>query len=95
MGETPDFSVKTRLPAMARLLMSPADGRITAIDRKAIERIKKETGAFISLDYGIGDSVRRMRDGTDRIGQVICMTDSDSVMDELVKDVMNTLAITP
>jgi biotin carboxylase len=95
MGETPDFSVKTRLPARARLLMSPADGRITAVDRKAIERIKKETGAFISLDYGIGDSVRRMRDGTDRIGQVICMTDSDSVMDELVKDVMNTLAITP
>lgn len=58
------------VPCTARLIFSMTDGYIRDIDREAIRHLRSG-GAEVSLDFGIGDHVFSLHDGTDRIGEVI------------------------
>ena len=74
------------LPCRARLIMSPVGGEITGIDRKALEAMEDE-GLRIGLDYGEGERVEAMRNGTDRLGQVIAAVGSEDEMKRLMRRV--------
>ena len=65
---------------MAKLLLSPVEGKITAIDQEGI-RTLKEKGVTISLDFPVGHKVFAMADGTDRIGHIIAKTQKESQLD--------------
>ncbi len=84
LGETPDFACGNPKPCMSRLLFSPVDGTITRIDSSVIRKLRNE-GADFSLDYGEGDPVSKVRNGTDRIGQVILPSSSEPEMNALMK----------
>lgn len=81
LGEPFDFSLKSATPCMAKLLFSPVDGVITSIHQEKLEAISKLTGISCSLDFGVGDTVEAVINGTCRIGQVIMETDSESALD--------------
>ena len=80
------------IPCMAKLIFSPADGRITRIDKAAIEALKDET-ADIRLDHPEGGEVEKMRNGTSRLGQVILRTDRESELDALLSRVCSLVEI--
>ena len=45
--------------------------------------ISRNEGISFSLDYGVGDSVEKVKNGTDRIGQVILAASREA---ELILD---------
>ena len=92
LGEKPVFSYQKTTPCMAKLLFSPVDGVITAIDSEKLAVLQKEGGSF-SLDYKTGDSIKRVKNGTDRIGQVILATSSEPELDLLVNRIQNAIEI--
>lgn len=74
MGGSPEFSCRSKhKPCMAKLLMSPEDGQITAIDHQRILKIR-EQGIEVQLDYPEGHAVEKMQNGTSRIGHIIADT---------------------
>ena len=69
LGMRPQFPmVQSAQPCACCLLMSPADGRIA---RQAYGGGADPDVLDVSFDYDVGDTVRRFRIGTDRIGHVI------------------------
>lgn len=62
LGEKPDFSYEKTTPCMAKLLFSPVDGIITAIDHEKLTVLQEE-GVSFSLDYKVGDSVEKVKNG--------------------------------
>lgn len=83
VGLKPDFTVQRTTPCMAKLLFSPVDGTITQIDQKQLSALQKE-GYVFSLDYQVGDSIEKVKNGTDRIGQAILATSKESELDALL-----------
>lgn len=79
-------------PCMAKLLMSPVDGRITSVDEEALDRIR-QGGAEIKLDYPVGHAVERMINGTTRIGHVIAAADKVETLDEIMADVYRCIRV--
>lgn len=75
MGEEPDFTPGNarRQPCVVMLFQSKESGVIESID---MGEQKDPRVLDISLDYGVGDSVRQFRKGPDRIGQCIVIADS-------------------
>lgn len=75
MGEEPDFTPGNaqRQPCVVMLFQSEESGVIESID---MGEQKDPRVLDISLDYGVGDSVRQFRKGPDRIGQCIVIADS-------------------
>lgn len=75
MGEEPDFTPGNarRQPCVVMLFQSEESGMIESID---MGEQKDPRVLDISLDYGVGDSVRQFRKGPDRIGQCIVIADS-------------------
>ena len=65
---------------MAKLLLSPAEGKISHIDIEGIRRLE-EKGVVVSLDFPVGHKVFAMADGTDRIGHIIARTEEESQLD--------------
>ena len=75
MGEEPDFT-PTRVPGqpcVVMLFQAPKSGTITAID---LGDQNDPNVLDLSLDYGVGDTVRQFRKGPDRIGQCIVIGDT-------------------
>lgn len=95
LGEETDFSVRRSAPCIGKLLMSPADGRVERIDRERLTELSKRTGARIWLDIKPGDTVRRMRNGTDRIGQVFLLTSSEEEAELAVSGALSCIHIKP
>lgn len=83
LGLHPDFSFQETTPCMAKLLFSPVDGVITGINQEALNLLHT-FGYTFSLDYQTGDSVERVKNGTDRIGQLILKTDQESELDQIL-----------
>lgn len=81
LGCTPDFLAKGQTPCMSKLLFSPINGMVTAIDEAGLAKLRKD-GVEISLDYQVGEAVRRVQNGSDRIGQFVIRTEC---VDELKK----------
>lgn len=75
-----------------RLIMSPVGGRISGIDKKGLDAIRSR-GVEVSLDYGTGDPVDKMKNGTDRIGQVIAAVSGEEALKEIMKQVHRCISI--
>lgn len=84
VGLQPDFTVRETTPCMAKLLFSPVDGRITGINQEILSSLRKK-GYIFSLDYKVGDSIEKVKNGTDRIGQAILTTSEESEIDALLQ----------
>lgn len=92
LGEKVDFDVKGQTPCMAKLLVSPVNGKITDIDDDEIEKIRQE-GVRVELDFPVGGRVYAMSDGTDRIGHVIASVDKEEKLDQLIQRVYSCIKI--
>lgn len=92
LGEKVDFTCQEPRPCMAKLLMSPVGGKITAIDWDGIEKVRKN-GTQVVIDFPVGHEVLAMNDGTDRIGHVIAQTEKEEVLDELISQVRSCIFI--
>lgn len=92
LGEDFDFAPKAEEPCMGQLLMSPRDGTITAIYGEGLEKIRQE-GIDFSLDYGVGDKVYQMKNGTDRIGQIIMKTAHEREIQAVTDRILSCLTI--
>ncbi len=81
LGLNPNFnSANILIPCSAMLLKSDHDGKIACFNKVPI------SGKIVdvSLDYSIGEAVRKFRVGPDRIGQIIVKGESfDSMMNEI------------
>lgn len=75
-------------PCMAKLLMSPVDGRIERIDAMDADDI-----ADVKLDYREGDEIEAMINGTTRIGHVIARVDSEEEMDRIMDSVYRKIYV--
>lgn len=80
------------IPCRARLIMCPIPGRITAIDRQTIDQMREE-GIRIGLDYDEGADVEAMRNGTDRIGQVIAAVDNEQQIERIMDRVYHCIRL--
>ena len=76
------------IPCMAKLLMSPVDGKIERIDE-----MDTDAAAEIKLDYREGDEIEAMINGTTRIGQVIAKVDSEEEMDRIMSSVYSRIHV--
>lgn len=75
MGEEPDFTPgrSKPQPCVVMLFQAKKTGRIRSID---MGEQKDPAVLDISLDYQVGESVRKFRKGPDRIGQCIAIGDT-------------------
>ncbi|MBR0127600.1 MAG: ATP-grasp domain-containing protein [Firmicutes bacterium] len=93
LGQKPNIPENpSELPCMAKLLMSPVDGTITRIDTASLEEIRDE-GVDVALDYGEGDSVEEMINGTTRIGHVIAFASEERELDAIMKRVYRNIYV--
>lgn len=80
------------VPCKAKLLMSPVDGTITAIDQAALDALRGR-GALIVLDYPVGHSVEAMSNGTTRIGHVVSAAETAEEMEWIVRRVYRAVEV--
>ena len=93
LGETLDFSPeRPGVHCMAKLLMSPVDGKITGVNLKELEELRRE-GVEIALDYPVGHPVEAMQNGTTRIGHVVARAESVEELDETVARVYGCIEV--
>jgi biotin carboxylase len=87
LGEKVDFTPvnEKRVPNASHLLMSDKDGFMLKIENK---NVPNENLVEVSLDYQVGDSVRKFHVGPDRIGHVIVtgktLEDARDYLDEVM-----------
>ncbi len=81
-----------RTPCMAKLLMSPVDGTISAIDGSKLDALRAE-GNVIGLDYGVGHAVEKMYNGTTRIGHIIARTDDEAAVDAIMDEIYGAICV--
>ena len=92
LGFHPDFTFHSPAPCMAKLLFSPVDGQITSIDQEALHALQN-SGYEFSLDYPAGAAVQGVRNGTDRIGQLIMNTDRESELDSILSRLYQAIEV--
>ncbi|MGI6019974.1 MAG: ATP-grasp domain-containing protein [Lachnospiraceae bacterium] len=88
-----DLDIKKNAPCMAKLLFCESDGIIESIDQGAVDALRSDR-VDIMIDYSAGDKVRKVRNGTDRIGHVIMKTDDENEIDEVIRKVLDAIRIT-
>lgn len=92
LGDTVDFIPmnKHRQPNASMLLISNKDGIIKSIDNKN----KLDENIYeIQFDYDIGDSVRKFKVGSDRVGHVITKGETLEKAVELLNKVLPNIEI--
>ena len=77
---------------MSRLLMSPIDGTITAIDEEALDELCRQ-GNDIKLDYSVGHDVEHMYNGTTRIGHLITRTDDPEQVQKILDKIYGAIYV--
>lgn len=92
LGETPDFTLKTPRPCMAKLLFSSHDGILTAIDKARLDSLRRRC-IDISLDYSVGERVEKVQNGTSRIGHVILETSKEEELNEVMSRIRRAVKI--
>lgn len=92
LGEQVEFNCTGSQPCMAKLLLSPVEGKITSIDKEGI-RALEEQGVTVSLDFPAGHKVFAMADGTDRIGHIIACTEDESQLDAWMMQVYRCICV--
>lgn len=81
MGEPEKFTGTRDVPSMAKLLFSPVEGKIVRIDKDELNRLQRER-IYCQIDYTEGQRIRKMTNGTDRIGHVLMVTSQEKELDE-------------
>lgn len=79
-------------PCKARLIMSPVGGVITGIDEAGLEALRG-SGVRIGLDYPVGARIEAMRNGTDRLGQVIAAAEEEEQMRQIMEKVCRCIEL--
>lgn len=93
LGVTLDFEPeRPGIPCMAKLLMSPVDGRITAIKEEELDKIRSQE-VVVVLDFPVGHPVEAMENGTTRIGHVVAPAESVEELDKLVSRVYGCIEV--
>ncbi len=92
LGQKVVFEEKEKTPCMAKLLMSPVNGRITNIFQERLEALRAG-GMEIQLDYPQGHEVSAMENGTDRIGHVIARCRNEEELDGMIREVERCIEI--
>ena len=92
LGEQVEFNCTGRQPCMAKLLLSPIEGKISHINIEGIRKLE-EQGVTVSLDFPVGHKVFAMADGTDRIGHIIARTEDESRLDAWMMEVYRCISI--
>lgn len=92
LGEQVEFNCTGSQPCMAKLLLSPVEGKITSINKEGIHAMK-EQGVTVSLDFPVGHKVFAMADGTDRIGHIIARTEDESQLDAWMMQVYRCISV--
>ena len=92
-GQKVDLSGRGILtPCMSKLLMSPVDGILSDIDAEHIDGLRAQ-GNEIVLDYGVGESVEKMYNGTTRIGHLIARTDDEVEVNKIMSEIYKSLYV--
>lgn len=81
LGENAEFQSEETHPCMGALLFSNQDGIIEKIEMDKLKSLVQK-GIEVQLDYQVGDKIEAMKNGTDRIGQVIMRTGSEAELEE-------------
>ena len=81
LGEKAEFQSEETHPCMGALLFSNQDGIIEKIEMDKLKSLVQK-GIEVQLDYQVGDKIEAMKNGTDRIGQVIMRTGSEAELEE-------------
>ncbi len=92
LGEEPHMDVFAMVPWTGMLICAPKNARVTAIDDAAIAALQSDE-LDISLDIKPGDTISVMRDGTDRIGQIIAKTDSVPLMHQHIDQILRYIQL--
>ena len=92
LGERPSFAVKWRKPCIAELLFTEREGVIRSIDFDKIEALRAEC-VQLKLDYGVGDRISAVRNGTDRIGHVVMETGNEAAAERVCRLVKEAIVI--
>lgn len=79
-------------PCMAKLLMSPVNGIITAIDEEGLDRLRSG-GVTVALDFPVGHAVEAMENGTTRIGHVVTAAEQESQLDDILSRVYSCIYV--
>ncbi len=77
---------------MAKLMISPVAGKITAIDEEHLETMRNRS-IEVAIDFPVGGHVYAMMDGTDRIGHVLVQTDREDVLDDAMREARSCIEI--
>ena len=80
LGEAVDFPEVRGVPCMAKLLFSEKGGILKHVNREML-KLLEQRGMRWQLDYGEGDVLPAMRNGTDRIGHLIAPTEDETQFD--------------
>ncbi|MBQ8935487.1 MAG: hypothetical protein IJ049_03685, partial [Oscillospiraceae bacterium] len=80
------------IPCMAKLLMSPVNGIITAIDEAGLDRLRRG-GVTVALDFPVGHAVEAMENGTTRIGHVVTAAEQESQLDDILRRVYRCIYV--
>ncbi len=92
-SEKASFPVNQKIvPCMAKLMISPVGGQISAIDEEHLADMRRRS-INVSIDYPVGGHVFAMTDGTDRIGHVLVGTGDRKVLDEAMKEARSCIEI--
>lgn len=92
LGEKVEFRCAGSQPCMAKLLLSPVEGKITHIDWDRIYKLR-EQGVTVALDFLVGHKVFAMSDGTDRIGHIIAKTEDESRLDAWMLEAYRAISV--
>ena len=91
-GEAADFSLTSAVSCRASLLYREKPGKLLAIRREKIAEMEKR-GILVSFDYAPGAELPAMRDGTDRIGQVIAPCADAEEFEEIFREAMDCAVV--
>lgn len=81
-----------KIPCMAKLIFSPGEDEITAIDRNILENLRRQ-GIVCHMDYGAGHPVHAMKNGTGRIGHLIAAVSREEELDGYVSEMRNAVML--
>lgn len=94
LGERPDFPSPAGRPCMAKLLFSETGGILENINRKSLDSPELSKSIW-HLDYGTGDRIPKVHNGTDRIGHLIMEGEDEAELDRALAVLRNALSIIP
>lgn len=92
LGVPVDLSPTQKVPCMAKLLFANRTGTLTEIDDDFLAGLCAQ-GIDASIDFSPGTVVSAVKNGTDRIGQLMMKTDSAAELDAVMAKLQSHIKI--